>query len=138
MHKECNEQARSGIGNADCDHLFQCGVGIGEFTVSYNGLFRLCTSLWVPGTTYDLKKGPLRSAWCDIVPRVHNLRSQNSTFLKTCRICPIINLCLFCPAVAYLETGRMDGETPYFCSVAHARAGMLGESVQGQPNRTKA
>ena len=130
MQKHCNELVTSETGCIDCDHLFRCGAGVGEFSVSYNGIFRLCDSLWAPGTTYDLRKGTLRQAWFDLVPRLLDLRSRNPAFQHTCRVCPIINLCLSCPAHTYLETGEMDGETPYFCSVAHARARML-EGING-------
>jgi sulfatase maturation enzyme AslB (radical SAM superfamily) len=46
--------------------------------------------------------------------------------LETCRVCPIINLCIWCPAHAYLEKGEMDVQVPYFCAVAHAQAEALG------------
>jgi len=101
--------------------------------VSSKGLFRLCDSLWAPGTTYDLRKGTLRQAWFDFVPSVLDLRSRNAVFRQTCRVCPIINLCLSCPAHTHLETGEMDGQTPHFCSVAHARARMLGISTLREP-----
>ena len=122
MQKQCDELIQAETQHTGCDHLFHCGAGAGGFSVSYNGVFRLCDSLWTPGTTYDLRKGTLRQAWFDFVPRVLNLRSQNPAFLQTCRVCPIINLCLSCPAHVYLETGEMDWETPYFCEVA-ARPG---------------
>jgi radical SAM protein with 4Fe4S-binding SPASM domain len=81
--------------------------------------------LWAPGTTVDLRQVSLREAWENLVPAVRDLRSDNPLFLKTCRKCPLVNLCIWCPAHAYLETGAMDGETPYFCQVAHARAAAL-------------
>jgi radical SAM protein with 4Fe4S-binding SPASM domain len=56
------------------------------------------------------------------VPKVRDIRSDNKEFLKKCRKCPIINLCLWCPAHAYLESGKMDTVVDYFCQVAHARA----------------
>ncbi len=130
MQKHCEELVASEIHSNGDNRLFHCGAGIGEFSVSYNGLFRLCESLWAPGTTYDLRKGSLRRAWFDFVPRVRDLRSQKSAFQQTCRVCPIINLCLACPAHTHLETGELDGETPYFCAVAHARARMLRESEE--------
>lgn len=128
MQNQCDELVQRENKHIGCDHLFHCGAGAGGFSVSYDGVFRLCDSLWTPGTTCDLRKGTLRQAWFDFVPRVLDLRSHNPAFLQTCRVCPIINLCLFCPAHTHLETGEMDGETPYFCEVAHARAGMLEES----------
>jgi MoaA/NifB/PqqE/SkfB family radical SAM enzyme len=53
-----------------CDHLFHCGAGNGSFNVSYDGRFRLCSSLWAEGTTYDLRRGTLAEAWHELVPRV--------------------------------------------------------------------
>lgn len=113
-----------------CDHLFHCGAGNGSFDVSYDGKFRLCSSLWADGTTYDLRTGTLAEAWNELVPRVRDLRSQKPEFLNTCRKCELVNLCLWCPAHAHLETGAMDGATPYFCAVAHARAAAIREPAR--------
>lgn len=63
------------------------------------------------------------------MPRVRDLRGTNPDFLERCRRCEIINLCLWCPAHAALETGAMDAWVEYFCEVAHARAAALGESA---------
>ena len=60
------------------------------------------------------------------VSRVRDMRSRDPAFLESCRRCPIINLCLWCPAHAHLETGAMDRRVDYFCRVAHARAAALG------------
>ncbi len=108
-----------------CDHLFYCGAGDGSFNISYDGKFRLCSSLWAEGTTYDLRTGTLAEAWNELVPRVRDLRSHKAEFLTTCRKCELVNLCLWCPAHAHLETGALDGATPYFCAVAHARANAI-------------
>jgi sulfatase maturation enzyme AslB (radical SAM superfamily) len=58
------------------------------------------------------------------------MRTENITLLKTCKSCPLINICLWCPAHAYLETGEMDTPVGYFCEVAHARAEMLQSNKQ--------
>jgi radical SAM protein with 4Fe4S-binding SPASM domain len=50
------------------------------------------------------------------------MRSQRREFLERCRRCPIVNLCLWCPAHSWLETGELDTVIDYFCQVAHARA----------------
>jgi radical SAM protein with 4Fe4S-binding SPASM domain len=105
-----------------CDHLFHCGAAIESFNVSYNGQFRLCPSLFAEGTTYDLIKGSLAEAWHEFVPKVRDMRSRRQEFLDTCRKCELVNLCHWCPAHAYLETGHLDGSTPYYCEVAHRRA----------------
>ena len=108
------------------NHVFRCGTGNGSFTVGHDGLFRLCSSLYHPDCVYDLRRGSVTDAWYDFVPRVRDMRSDRREFLERCRVCPITNLCMWCPAHAYLETGEMDAPVEYFCKVAHARAGMLG------------
>jgi len=126
LEKNCGKLINEEFCHTGCDHLFHCGAGNGSFSVSYDGRFRLCSSLWVPETMYDLRTGTLQEAWENTVPRVRDLRSKNPEFLNTCRKCPLINLCLWCPAHAYLETGAMDTRVEYFCQVAHARAAALG------------
>lgn len=107
------------------NHLFHCGAGRESFSLSYDGLFRLCSPLWHPDCVYDLKKGSLIDAWRRFAPRVRDMRSDRREFLETCRVCPLINLCLWCPAHAHLETGELDAPVTYFCQVAHARAEAL-------------
>jgi radical SAM protein with 4Fe4S-binding SPASM domain len=107
------------------DFLFQCKAGEGSFQIGYDGQFRVCESLHAPGTTCNLRSIPLAEARHNLIPAVMNIRSQKHSFPDTCRQCRIINLCMWCPALAYLETGDMEGQTDYFCRVAHARAAML-------------
>lgn len=109
-----------------CNHLFHCRAGNGSFVVSSDGRFRLCSSLNATGTTFDLRAGTLREAWSTFAPAVRDLRSDNPVFMDTCRKCALVNLCLWCPAHAHLETGELDGATPYFCEVARARAAVIG------------
>jgi len=118
-----------------CDHLFHCGAGNGSFSVGYDGTFRLCSSLWHPETVVSVRPGApgaigLREAWESWIPSVRALRGSDPEFLEKCRACDIVNLCLWCPAHAALETGsgergRMDAWVEYFCEVAHARAAAL-------------
>ena len=120
MQKGCNELITPQLAHASCNHLFHCGAGESSFTVSYDGRFRLCSSLWHPDTLYDLRRGTLEEALTKHVPRIRDLRSGRQEFLKRCRACPIVNLCLGCPAHSHLETGEMDSVVDYFCRVAHA------------------
>ena len=105
--------------------------GKNSFSVSYDGIFRLCSSLHVPGLMYDLRHGTVREAWETVVPRVRAMRTTNKALLRACKSCAYVNLCRNCPAHAYLETGDMQAISPYFCQVAHARAEMLSSAVPG-------
>ncbi len=133
LKKNCQQLIFSDGGHRDCRHLFHCGAGNSSFTVSPDGLFRLCSSLWHPDCVYDLKKGTLTEAWSEFVPMVRSMTSDDPEFLEKCLSCPIINLCLWCPAHAYLESGRLDAWCDYFCRVAHARA----ENLQASMSRSK-
>jgi len=132
LQRGCDKLIGPDEEHAACDHLFHCGAGNGSFSVGYDGTFRLCSSLWHPDTTYDLRAGTLAEAWGEVVPRVRDLRSRKPEFLEKCRRCGIINLCLWCPAHAALETGEMDEWIEYFCAVAHERARAIGGGEDGE------
>jgi radical SAM protein with 4Fe4S-binding SPASM domain len=125
LRRECNELITPELAHTDCNHLFHCGAGKESFFVSYDGKFRLCSSLCHPECTYDLRSGTLEDAWKNFVPKARDMRSFRREFLDTCHRCLIVNLCSWCPAHAHLETGELDGSVGYFCEVAHARAQML-------------
>jgi radical SAM protein with 4Fe4S-binding SPASM domain len=110
------------------DNLFHCTAGSRSFNLGYDGTFRLCSALCAPGTTANLREVPLREVWEKLVPAVHAMSSEDALFRETCSKCALTNLCLWCPAHAYLETRTMDGPTPYFCAIAHARAKAISGS----------
>jgi radical SAM protein with 4Fe4S-binding SPASM domain len=112
------------------NYLFRCSAGLNSFSVSYDGLYRLCSSLWHPDCVYDLRHGTLAEAWSELVPHVRRMTSQNAEYLQQCAVCPLSNLCLWCPAHAHLESGRLDAWCESFCEVAHVRAAAIERSVQ--------
>lgn len=128
LDKNCDKLINDEFSHYACNHLFHCGAGNGSFSVSYDGNLRLCSSLWHPDCIYNLTKGNLNQAWQNFIPMVRDMRSDKEEFLSKCRKCPIINLCIWCPAHAYLETGKMDMPVDYFCKVAHARAEALDKN----------
>jgi radical SAM protein with 4Fe4S-binding SPASM domain len=130
MQKHCHDLTQAQPHPDRGARLFGCSAGMNSFTVGCHGEFRLCDSLVAEGTTCDLRLGGLQAAWSGLVSQVHGLQSRDSGPQRTCRACPIINLCLSCPSHNYLETGEMEGDTPYFCEVAHARAKKLVESMR--------
>lgn len=124
--RHANCQANS-PDSAENNQLFRCRAGQHSFSVSYNGLFRLCSSLVRPDCVFDLRIGTLADAWGYLVPRVREMRVTNSDFLRSCHACALADLCMWCPARSHLECGETDGWNEYFCRVAHARASALGE-----------
>jgi len=105
-----------------CRHLFRCGAGVAGFTVGADGRLRLCPPLVHPDCVYDLRSGGLRDAWERFIPAVRARTSDRSEYLSGCGPCPVVNLCLWCPAHAYLETGELDLPVEAFCRIAWARA----------------
>ena len=105
--------------------LFRCRPGKDSFTVGPEGLFRPCASLHHPACVYDLRTETLAEAWTSLVPRVWEMTTDKQEYVEGCGACEVFNLCLWCPAHSYLETGALDGDVSYFCSVAHARAALV-------------
>ena len=130
LQKSCGRLIASDSSFPDCNHLFHCGAGNDSFSLSYNGLLRLCSSLWQPDCVYNLKRGNLKEAWQTFIPQVREMRSNKKEFLSKCLGCSIVNLCMWCPAHAQLETGAMDTPVDYFCRVAHARTEFFGKTVK--------
>ena len=135
LQKTCGVHFAADPCHSSCNQLFNCGAGNDSFNVSYNGLFRLCPSLWHPDCVYDLKRGNLREAWQTFIPKVRGMRSGSKEFLDKCQTCSIVDLCMMCPGNAHLETGAMDTPVEYFCRVAHARAQILGQTAATNPYR---
>ena len=73
----------------------------------------------------------MADAWEDLIPRVKGICSDRKEFLEKCMVCPLINLCMWCPAHAYLEKKEMDAHVEYFCSVAHKRKEGLAGTLKG-------
>jgi MoaA/NifB/PqqE/SkfB family radical SAM enzyme len=128
LEKRCSTREIAIPSQELTDRLFQCSAGSESFAVSYNGLFRLCPSLWQRDCLYDLRRGTLAEAWFDFVPRALARTSKNHEFLERCRICPLMNQCQWCPAHAHLECGWMDEPCEYFCRVTHIRAETFGKT----------
>jgi radical SAM protein with 4Fe4S-binding SPASM domain len=115
-------EAPGGARVPECRHIFRCGVGQRSFVVGPEGNLRPCLSLHHPDFLYDLKKGSLADAWNGFLPQVLSRETDRREYLERCGRCPVVNLCLWCPAHAYLETGELDRPVEAFCRVAEARA----------------
>ncbi|MCK4338325.1 MAG: radical SAM protein [Candidatus Aminicenantes bacterium] len=121
LKKECRGVLSESRNQSETSELFFCGAGMRSFSLSYDGIFRLCSSLWHPECLFDLKQGNLSEAWNKVVASVRMMRSGRKEFLQRCASCSLFNLCMWCPAHAYLESGKMDLPIEYFCDIAHKR-----------------
>jgi radical SAM protein with 4Fe4S-binding SPASM domain len=121
----CDQFIVPQFAESDCRHLFRCGAGKRNFVIGHDGNFKLCVSLTHPGCVFDLRKGSLEEAWKAFAPAVLERTTDRPDYRERCAKCPIVNLCLWCPAHAYLETGELDAPIDKFCQVAHARAAAL-------------
>jgi radical SAM protein with 4Fe4S-binding SPASM domain len=108
------------------NRIFFCGAGKQSCVIGWDGYFRLCESLMVPECLYDLRKGSLKQALTEFTPKVREIAADSPEYLETCGSCPLINICMWCPAIAYLEAGRMDRPVDDFCALARERSNMLG------------
>lgn len=126
LKNNCSNLINDLLSYSNCRYIFQCGAGISSVYIGYDGRLRLCSALSHPDCVYDLAGGSLSDAWENFIPKIRSMTSANKDFLKKCKTCSIINLCMWCPAHTYLETGALDKPVEYFCAVAHARAQMLG------------
>jgi radical SAM protein with 4Fe4S-binding SPASM domain len=126
--EDCDKLVPPEINPEDAKRLFHCGVGRDSFVLSYDGLLRLCPVLCHPDCVYDFREGSLADAWQNFIPKVLSITTDRQEFLDGCRVCSLIDLCMWCPAHAYLETGYMDKTADYFCETAHARAKSLKDA----------
>lgn len=133
LKKDCHIYIRNSVEACSTGHLFNCGAGRESFSVSFDGNFRLCSSLLAPECVYDLKNGNLQEAWTKFAPQILSMTTTNPEIRLKCNQCPIINLCQWCPANAYLECGQLDCRPDYFCEVAHARSEALKSHLKINP-----
>jgi radical SAM protein with 4Fe4S-binding SPASM domain len=129
LERQCRDPEAHQGEHAACNHLFHCGAGRGGGHLTADGKFRLCSMLCHPAFEYDLTLGSLAEAWREFTPRVLDARSNRKEYLEKCRVCSLMNLCMWCPATAYLETGALDQPVQVYCDLAHARAAALGVEV---------
>jgi radical SAM protein with 4Fe4S-binding SPASM domain len=127
--KGCDKLIKPIVSLENSTHVFRCGIGFNSFTIGSNGSFRLCASLWHPECLYDLRTGNVSEALYLIIPKIRAMQTIKPEFLENCGACSLVNLCMWCPAHAYLEAGKMDACIDYFCDVAIARARLLKQQV---------
>jgi radical SAM protein with 4Fe4S-binding SPASM domain len=113
------------------DKLFKCGAGESGCVDAY-GNYQMCIMLRHPDTIYDLKRGSLREAVSEVIPRYRELKATNPEYLNRCARCFLKGLCEQCPAKSWAEHGTLDTPVEYFCQIGHAQAQYLGLLREGE------
>ena len=94
--------------------LFSCAIGGHAFTVSPEGVMRLCNCLIDP--SYDLleKGASVNSGFYALHKKIHAMKFKTDS---TCRACKDMLICQWCPARALLENGSLEKPIEYFCKM---------------------
>ena len=79
-----------------------------------------------PDTIYDLKKGSLKDALENFLPKISKMKARNLDYLVRCGRCFIKAFCEQCPAKSWMEHGTLDTPVEYSCEIAHAQARLFG------------
>ncbi|MDP2941265.1 MAG: radical SAM protein [Candidatus Omnitrophota bacterium] len=109
-------------GAPEDNRIFFCGISPELFSVSFDGHLQTCLSLCHPSCRESIVGRDVRALINALVQRVRAMRTENSELRQRCLSCRYINLCMWCPARAFLETGAPDRFVQYFCDIAQARA----------------
>jgi len=121
LERTCSEPISEKALMNENGYLFYCGAGRNQCVIGHNGLFRACSSLFHPEFNFDLMKIPLRTAWETVLEKIQSQKSDNKDFLDNCARCSLVDLCMWCPAHAYLECGKFEERVDSFCRTAHLR-----------------
>lgn len=111
--------------------LFSCSAG-NSVCLDASGRLQPCLLLRKRDLTYDLSGGSLRHALQAFFPGVVGARTANRRYLQRCGRCQLKGFCRQCPAISYIEHGRLDKPVEYYCRVAHQQAYALGWLMPGQ------
>jgi radical SAM protein with 4Fe4S-binding SPASM domain len=125
----CTDMGSRPVFNGSSSQLFRCKAGINSCCIGYDGVFKLCSALANPACTYSLITGSLTDAWNNFAPLLRKMESAKPSFQDKCGKCGIIDWCMWCPAHADLETGKLDEYVPFFCDIAEKRKNFFDSIV---------
>lgn len=128
LAEHCVKLMESDEKTASPRRLFYCGVGRNDFTLGWDGIFRLCSALHHPEYVYNLRKGNLTDAWLNFAPEALE-RITDDLGRDNCHTCSYLNLCFWCPAHSFLENGSLNAPVEDFCSMVKARVEALRQDV---------
>lgn len=139
LHKKCPDGSVPGPadGTGGPDQVFRCGAGGDLFSVGDDGTIKLCATLCRPDCTAPYEEGRLEAVLRGLFPRVRAMESRKKEYAEGCKSCRYIDICPWCPAMAYLETGELDLPVDYFCTIARRRMAELKKSIGASPEKNR-
>lgn len=104
--------------------LYECGGGVGSFTVDPAGKMAICG--FSQRDQYSLREGSVHEGWGTFLK---GIRQKKTTRVTKCTACHLQSACGMCPANAELENGDPEEPVDFLCHVAHLRAALFGWTV---------
>jgi len=101
-------------GSSRKDRIEECGAGRIGFYIDPYGKFNICA--FINGPNIDLKKVRFIDAW-------KSYKMDRTPLMKkkiACGDCESSFSCMWCPGLAYLETGSTEKSIPYLCRITDA------------------
>ncbi len=117
FRKEYSKEARAESSSG----LFNCNAYRHSFHIDPYGNLLPCMMVRWPA--YSLREGSFRQGWYETFPAMRNRARTRSLPCDTCRLAVA---CDYCVGWAQVETGDSEGNVPFLCEVAHARAQAFG------------
>lgn len=128
LRKEYEQDLRGSLRKAkgDSSSLYTCNSWLKSFFINPYGKLKFCE--FSEKLNIDITKGSFKKCFYDRFPCIFNERFQTDS---PCRDCSLREICYYCPARAYLETGKEEGPVAYYCEMAKKTA----QRMQDMKNR---
>ena len=104
------------------DGKILCRAGKASFWITWDGWLTPCGIL--PEPRVDLMKSEFQDAWRQLVTVTDSLRMSG-----VCDKCPNLQVCHPCAAVAYAETGSVEGIPIYKCHMTREMGRIAAEKL---------
>jgi radical SAM protein with 4Fe4S-binding SPASM domain len=110
----CSFKNKTGI-------LEACVFQSRQFHVDPYGFMSLCSSMKDPSLRFDLSQLSMSRVWDKELPAVARNCAGQKEYEENCGSCRYLRSCQWCPAYAYLETGRLSAPVPSLCEITKER-----------------
>ena len=101
------------------DRLFvSCIMTNNSFHLDPYGGMSLCPYIEDPAMRYNMREGSFPAGWESFIPSLAYTVKDDGEYRKNCACCPLRHDCQWCPAMAYLESGRFTAKVPHLCAIA--------------------